>query len=145
MLKIPHIIKAYEALGALGGGRVTLVDATSARVRSSDSSKEYDIRWAPDWSTVTSTDNSTKWQQQLGYPIIAVMCASGQLTWNRDVAAKLANVSWKELNDRMKRDYDAVIASVLSDLTPSVEEQEVVALEAKRLLGAAAAFLRERA
>ena len=39
--KMPPLIKVYEAMGAVGDGRVRIVDEANALVTSSDGSKTY--------------------------------------------------------------------------------------------------------
>lgn len=132
-LKAPHLIKVYEALGAIGGGRISLQDEYHAVVRSSDESKAYDVRWTSDWSAATSNDNATHWQRQLGYPIIAAMCLSGKLPFDSWVAQQLAQVQWKQLNDQWKRDYNKVIDVVLVSLRLPPEDRARIEHEARRI------------
>lgn len=132
-LKTPHIIKVYEALGALGGGRVAIDARLHARVHSSDESKAYDVQWTDDWTAAVSNDNATFWQKQLGYPIIAAMFATGHIPYDTWAASTLANVPWKQLNDQWKRKYDQVIEFVLSDLGLADVDRTRLRAEASRL------------
>jgi hypothetical protein len=110
--KMPPAAKIYEALGALGDGRVTLIDETHARVRSSDGSKTYDVETSPDGREISSNDNASYWRGYLGYPGVAVMLARGLLVASPDVVAALTGVPWKELNRRFRNDYAKTIAEV---------------------------------
>src|SRR5260370_32221694 len=75
--KMPPIAKVYEAIGALGDGRVTIEDSTHASVRSSDDSKTYEVEISDDGREISSNDTASYWQGYLGYPAIAVMPAPG--------------------------------------------------------------------
>jgi hypothetical protein len=111
--KLPPAAKIYEALGALGDGRVTLLDETRARVRSSDGSKSYDVETSPDGREISSNDNASYWQGYLGYPGVAVMLARGYLRAAPPAVIKaLTGVAWKELNRRFRNDYTKTIAEV---------------------------------
>jgi hypothetical protein len=110
--KMPPAAKIYEALGALGDGRVTLVDETRARVKSSDGSKTYDVETSPDGREISSNDNASYWQGYLGYPGIAVMLARGFHRAPPAVIRALTGVPWKELNRRFRNDYAKTIAEV---------------------------------
>ncbi len=110
--KMPPAAKIYEALGALGDGRVTLIDETHARVKSSDGSKAYNVETSPDGREISSNDNASYWQGYLGYPGVAVMLARGFLSASPDAIAALTGVPWKELNRRFRNDYAKTIAEV---------------------------------
>jgi len=70
--KMPPLIKVYEALGALGDGRVRIVDSRRALVTSSDGTKTYEVETSEDGREISSNDNASYWQGYLGYPAIAV-------------------------------------------------------------------------
>ncbi len=77
--KIPPLIKAYEALGAIGDGRVRIEDDRRATVTSSDGSKTYEVETSADGREIASNDNASYWQGYVGYPAIAVLIARGLL------------------------------------------------------------------
>jgi len=111
--KMPPIVKVYEAFGALGDGRVTLVDATHALVASSDVSKVYEVEVSDDGPTVSSNDNASYWQGYLGYPGIAVMIARGMLPRPSDeIVQALTGIEWKQINAKFRNDYEKTLAEV---------------------------------
>lgn len=110
----PPRAKVYEALTAVADGRVEVIAPGHARVTSSDRSRRYHVHWSDDQTAFASDDNASKWQGYLGYPIIAVLLVLGTVVYSRDLADCLAGVEWKKLNDAAKRDYDAVVAQVLT-------------------------------
>jgi len=61
-LNQPPVAKVYEALSAVGDGRVKLTGDTSAQVVSSGGDKTYTVKWSPDGGEITSDDNATRWQ-----------------------------------------------------------------------------------
>jgi hypothetical protein len=75
--KLPPIVKVYEALGAIGDGRVRIEDSRVAFVTSSDASKTYEVETSADGREIASNDNASYWQGYLGYPAIAVLLARG--------------------------------------------------------------------
>ena len=71
--KMPPIVKVYEALGAIGDGRVRIEDSRRAFVTSSDAGKTYEVESSADPPEIASNDNASYWQGYLGYPAIAVL------------------------------------------------------------------------
>jgi hypothetical protein len=142
-LRPPPSVKVLEAAGAIGGGRVRLLEsgpeAYRAVVRSSGRDLEYKVAVSPAGSRVVraySTDNGTVYRGYVGYPIIAVMMLAGMLPRSEAVERALAKVNWYEVNRRFKS-YAKTMSYVLSMLGP--EERA----EAGRLVGSVAARLRE--
>ena len=80
---MPPIIKAYEALGAIGDGRVRIEDERRATVTSSDGSKTYEVEMSADGREIASNDNASYWQGYVGYPAIAVLIARGFIARRR--------------------------------------------------------------
>ena len=110
--KMPPIIKVYEALGALGDGRVHLDDEHLARVSSSDGSKVYAVEISNHLREVASNDNASFWQGYLGYPAIAVLLARGLYRASGEITAGLAGIPWKSLNRQFRNDYAKTLAEV---------------------------------
>jgi len=108
--EMPPLIKVYEALGAIGDGRVTIIDAQQATVTSSDGLKHYDV--VIEGRTISANDNASYWQGYLGYPAIAVLIARGVLDSNHETSAVLCGIPWKELNRRSRNDYARTLAEV---------------------------------
>lgn len=117
--KMPPRAKIYEALSVLADQRVILLDENSAEVRSSSGRKSYRVEWTPDLQAITANDNASYWQGYMGYPIIAVLMLQGKIRYSSTVAGHLAGISWKELNQKYKRDYKRVIEQVFKDLQNS--------------------------
>ena len=110
--KMPPIVKVYEALGAIGDGRVRIEDARRATVISSDLSKKYEVETSLDGREISSNDNASYWQGYLGYPSIAVLLAREFYRPPANITDALAGVAWKELNRKYKNDYAKTIAEV---------------------------------
>ncbi len=134
--KIPPLIKVYEAIGALGDGRVKLLDATHARVESSAGNKTYDVETSADLREIASNDNASYWQGYLGYPAIAVMIARGLHRPAANVIDALAGIEWKELNRRYRNDYSKTIAEVEKRLAELGHDPDAVRAEAGAILAA---------
>ena len=141
--KLPPKAKVFEAFTAVADGRVRIIGPGSATVTSSGGEKTYDVGWSDDAHTVSANDNASYWQGYLGYPIVAVLLARGELHAGEDAVAALAGVPWHELNQRYKRDYDAAVAHVLGEL-PGYEAAAVEA-EVDRVLSDLAALDLQRA
>jgi hypothetical protein len=65
---------------------------------------------------ISSNDNASYWQGYAGYPIIAVLLATGAIEYDAKVAEPLAGVPWKQINERFKRNYDRAVEAVLQDI-----------------------------
>lgn len=112
--KMPPIAKVYEALGAVGDGRVEIVDAARAMVASSDGARRYEVTISADGREVSSNDNASFWQGYLGYPAIAVMIVRGLIGRPAEAISALAGVPWKQLNTRYRNDYDRTLDDALA-------------------------------
>ena len=132
--KIPPLIKAYEALGAIGDGRVRIEDDRHATVTSSDLSKTYDVEMSADGREIASNDNASYWQGYLGYPAIAVLIARGFYRPPANVTDALAGVAWKELNRKYKNAWEKTIAVVDQQIEQSGHDPDAVRSEAEALL-----------
>lgn len=138
--KMPPAAKIYEAIGALGDGRVMLIDDSHARVRSSDGEKSYDVEISADGREVSSNDNASYWQGYLGYPGIAVMLARGFLSVDPAAVNALTRVPWKELNRRFRNDYAKTIAEVEARMRKAGADPAAVRAEVEALLHALERF-----
>jgi hypothetical protein len=132
--KMPPLAKIYEALGAVGDGRVRLLDETRALVTSSEGDKTYEVEVSPDGREVSSNDNASYWQGYVGYPPIAVMLARGLYRPPASVIDALAGIPWKELNRRFRNDYAKTLAEVARQLDASGHDPDVVHSEADAIL-----------
>jgi hypothetical protein len=132
--KAPPKGKIYEALSALGDGRVVMVGERTAQVTSSARDKTYTVEWSEDGEGITSNDNASHWQGYLGYPILAVLMLRGQLSYSPSVASLLAGVPWKRLNDEFRRDYDRAVEHVLEAIVKEGGGRQRVEAEVDRIM-----------
>ena len=132
--KMPPIIKVYEALGAIGDGRVRIVDTRRALVTSSDGVKTYEVEISEDGREISSNDNASYWQGYLGYPAIAVLLARGFYRPPANVMDALAGIPWKTLNRKFKNDYTKTLAEVDKELEQSGHDPDAVRSEAEAVL-----------
>ena len=134
--KMPPLAKVYEALGALGDGRVRLEDGNRATVLSSDGSKTYLVETRPGSREISSNDNASYWQGYLGYPAIAVLIARGMMRPREDVIAALAGVPWKDLNSRFRNDYSRTIEEAMARAERAGFDRAAIVAEAEAVLDA---------
>lgn len=132
--KNPPKEKIYEALSAVGAGRVTLLEGLRAEVLSSDSVKTYTVEWSEDVKGFTSNDNASYWQGYMGYPIIAVLMMLGKLHYSADTARLLASVPWKELNKRFRNDYGKAVECALDSLGLGTETRQRISDEVDQIM-----------
>jgi len=128
--KMPPIIKVYEALGALGDGRVRLEDDMRARVVSSEGNKTYQVETSDGLRKVSSNDNASYWQGYLGYPAIAVLVARGLYEPDAGVMRALAGIPWKELNRKFRNDYTKTLSEVEKHLRERGHDPAAIRAEA---------------
>ncbi len=101
-LRLPPRIKVLEALGALADGRVKLEGSGRATVVSSDGSRTYRVYVDVGKGVAYSDDNGTRLRGYIGYPIIAVLMATGVLSYDEKLAKALKGIEWRRLNEAMK-------------------------------------------
>jgi len=146
--QMPPPIKVYEAIGAIGDGRVRAADNSVAPVGwdvvSSDGSKTYRVEISADGREITSNDNASYWQGYLGYPAIAVLIARGMLHAGAEATRSLAGIPWKELNRRFKNDYARTTAEVARIVAERGGDFDAIHAEAAAILEALAALAPER-
>ncbi len=134
--KMPPLIKVYEALGALGDGRVRIVDAEHATVTSSGGDKTYDVETRDGGRELSSNDNASYWQGYVGYPAIAVLLCRGIIPPSPGARDALAGIPWSELNHRFKRDYAKTLAEVESRLKQAGRDPDAIRAEAEAVMRA---------
>lgn len=138
--KMPPLAKIYEALGALGDGRVQLEDERHASVLSSDRSRTYQVEIAADRRSISSNDNASYWQGYLGYPAIAVMLRRGLCPVRAEAINALTGIPWKELNRRFRNDYRRTIEEVMRQAEQRGFDAKVIAVEAEAVLSKLSEF-----
>jgi hypothetical protein len=134
--KMPPLIKIYEAIGALGDGRVRLEDEHRAFVTSSEGDKTYEVEISDDGRQISSNDNGSYWQGYLGYPAIAVLLARGLYRPPANVIDALAGIPWKEINRRFKNDYDQTLAEVNTVAETSGHDPDAIRIQADAVMSA---------
>jgi hypothetical protein len=144
--QMPPPIKVYEAIGAIGDGRVRAIDDAQNvwEVVSSDSTKTYRVEVSADGREISSNDNASYWQGYLGYPAIAVLIARGKLHASAETTRMLAGIPWKELNRRFKNDYARTAAEVARIVAERGGDFDAIRAEAASILDALAALGLER-
>ena len=145
---MPPPIKVYEAIGAIGDGRVRATDQSASpaawEVVSSDGAKTYRVEICADGREISSNDNASYWQGYLGYPAIAVLTARGTLHASAEATRALAGIAWKELNRRFKNDYARTTAEVARVVAERGGDFDAIRAEAAAILDALAALAPER-
>jgi len=134
--KMPPLIKIYEAMGAVGDGRVRIVDDTHALVTSSDRGRTYSVYTDDSGRAIASDDNASRWQGYVGYPPIAVLIQRGVLKVPANVCDALAEIPWKEINRRNRNDYSKTLAEVARAVEQTGHDADSVAAEAQAVLEA---------
>jgi hypothetical protein len=134
--KMPPPIKVYEALGAIGDGRVRLEDEYRALVESSEGDKTYDVEISGDGREISSNDSASYWQGYLGYPAIAVLLIRGLYRPPANVIDALAGIPWKEINRRFKNDYDKTLTEVNQTVEASGHDPDAIASEVESIMEA---------
>jgi hypothetical protein len=138
--KMPPLVKIYEALGALGDGRVQLKDERHASVLSSDRSKAYQVEISADGREITSNDSASYWQGYLGYPAIAVMLKRGLCTVRAEAINAVTGIPWSQLNRRFRNDYSRTIAEVIQRAEERGFDSKIIAAEAEAVLSKLSEF-----
>lgn len=134
--KMPPLVKIYEALGALGDGRVREAGGAAAEVASSDRSKTYHVEVSAEGREISSNDNASYWQGYLGYPGVAVLLARGLLEARGETRRALAGIPWKELNRRFRNDYERTTAEVARIVAERGGNFAAIRAEAESILAA---------
>ncbi len=109
--KHPPIIKIYEALGSITDDRVE-VSGNMAKVYSSSRNKFYDVVYDPVKNEIMTNDNGSFWKGYLGYPAIAYLMKIDILSYDATTAELLKNISWKDINQKFKNDFDKTLAYI---------------------------------
>jgi len=134
--KMPPPIKIYEALGAIGDGRIRLEDEHRALVTSSEGDKTYEVELSDDGREISSNDSASYWQGYLGYPAIAVLLIRGLYRAPANVIDALAGIPWKEINRRFKNDYEQTLAEVNKIVEASGHDPDAIASEVDAIMEA---------
>lgn len=119
--KCPPIIKIYEALGSIADDRVEVSNNT-AKVYSSSRNKFYDVNFDPEQKAIMTNDNGSYWKGYLGYPAIAFLMKIGTLSCDEKIADLVKNITWKDINQKFKNDFDKTLDYILSSKSETEKE-----------------------
>lgn len=114
--KTPHINKVYEALSAIADNRLKLISDTEATLISTSGGKSYTISYDPVVGAMMCNDNYAYWTDKLSYPMIAFLFTTHKIEYDNKYLPYLANIKWKDINQKFKNDFDKSLDFVLSDL-----------------------------
>ena len=132
--KSPPKAKIYEALSAIGDGRVKLKADRKAEIESSGRSKTYLVEWSDDLRGITSNDNASYWQGYMGYPIIVVLLLLGRLDFKKETADLLSGIPWKQINKQFRNNYDKAVESVLDQLEANGVDTQTITSEVEKIM-----------
>ena len=138
--KMPPLIKVYEAMGALGDGRVRAEAENRAEVTSSEGNKTYQVELSGGGREIASNDSASYWQGYLGYPAIAVLLLRGLYRAPANVIDALAGIPWNEINKKFRHDYTKSLEEVDRILEQNGHDPDAVRSEADAVLEALARF-----
>lgn len=119
--KQPPLIKIYEALGAVADDRIR-ISGNTAKVCSSSGNKFYTVSYDPALNAIMANDNGSYWKNYLGYPSIAFLLKTGALKFKPELAGLLEDIKWKDINHKLKNDFDKTLNFIESSL--SVDQKE---------------------
>lgn len=111
----PHISKVYEALSAIADKRIE-INGNNAICHSTSGNKYYDISFDPSTNSIMSNDNSAYYTGTISYPMIAFLMLKGTIKYDPNLLPPLANIKWKEVNQKFKNDYDQSLNYILAEL-----------------------------
>jgi hypothetical protein len=125
---LPHVNKIYEAMTAIADNRISItsqtidllwVETITASVQTSSRDKSYTVTYQPTTSQIMSNDNSAYRNDEISYPMIALLMIINQLPRDDEQITKLANIHWKTINTQYKNNRDQSTLHVLKQLEHS--------------------------
>lgn len=131
--KLPPAIKIYEALGAIGDGRVKLTEG-GAEVTSSSGGKTYTVMYDRAENKIISNDNGSYYRGYLGYPAIAYLLGAGMISYDEKVAGALKGIKWKDVNQKYKNDFSKTEEEMRLHLKKGGVDPKDAEREAERIL-----------
>ncbi len=111
LLRLPPKIKILEALSAVYGDRVKVVNDKFCRVTSSDGTRVYNVFLDLEQRLAYSDDNGTRYRRYIGYPIISFLIVKGVVPADNEIGEIIRGVKWKQLNEKYKK-YDIVMNEI---------------------------------
>ena len=130
--KKPHISKIYEALTAIADDRIEM-NGNKAKCYSSSGDKVYDIQYDPINGSIMSNDNSAFYTYSLSYPMIAYLMLIGKIPYEKKLLEILKDICWKDINQKLKNDYDKSIKLVLGELKSEGEDIDFIRMEIQKI------------
>ncbi|MEI8067631.1 MAG: hypothetical protein WCG91_01615 [Candidatus Shapirobacteria bacterium] len=130
--KKAHVIKIYEALSAIADDRVE-VFGNEGRCFSPTGEKVWDIKYNPTNNSINSNDNSAYYTHSLSYPMIAYLMVVRVIPYKAELLDTLQNISWEDINENFKNDYDKSIKFVLGELKREGLDVEEIKKEVKKI------------
>ena len=118
----PPITKIYEALGSIADGRIE-ISGNTAKVYSSSRNKYYDVTYDPETKSIMANDNASYWNGYLGYPSICFLMKAGIISYDSSLALILKGISWKDINQKFKNDFEKALAYILESKTEDERKQ----------------------
>lgn len=121
--KLPHINKIYEAMTAIADDRIIItaqstdmfgVETITASVQTSSRDKSYTVNYQPAINLIMSNDNSAYRNDEISYPMIALLLIIGILPRDDTQIAKLANIRRKAINTQYQNNWDQSTSHVLN-------------------------------
>ncbi len=145
MLAVPPRVKVLEALGAVAGGRIKVLDDRNCLVDASEGTRTYKVYVDIEKKIANSDDNGTFYRNYIGYPIIAFLMVKGLLSYDPAIATPLAEIKWRTLNERYKSYWkvETLIKKMLAE--KGVKPEDVDRFVSKVLDELAALGLRKQA
>jgi len=130
--KMPPVVKIYEALGAIGDGRIS-VDSDKGKVMSSKGNKKYSVKFDADTNAIMANDNGSFWQGYVGYPAISFLMKIGKIEFDDAVANSLKGIAWNDVNKKFQRDYEKTIEYCLQVAEKNGVNAKKVKIEVDRI------------
>jgi len=145
LLAVPPRVKVLEALGAVAGGRIKVLDDRNCLVDASEGTRTYKVYVDIEKKIANSDDNGTFYRNYIGYPIIAFLMVKGLLSYDPAIATPLAEIKWRTLNERYKSYWkvETLIKKMLAE--KGVKPEDVDRFVSKVLDELAALGLRKQA
>lgn len=124
-LKLPPEVKVLEALSAVFGNRIQVINDYLCIVKSSDLSRTYIVYLDLSNGFVYSNDNGTTYRNYIGYPIISFLMIKGILPKNERIGRLIKDIPWRKINEELKS-YSKVMNYIITKLKQcNVNEIEV--------------------
>ncbi|HUD11012.1 MAG TPA: hypothetical protein VMS08_01255 [Candidatus Saccharimonadia bacterium] len=127
--KQPPVIKLYEALGALGDGRVEM-HGDHAVIWSSMRKKHYEVSYDEASGAIMANDNGSYWQGYLGYPAIGYLLARGVVSYDSRLAEYFQGFDWKAIATKYKNNWGRVEQQVREKAVATFPEIDLSRLDA---------------